>query len=153
MEEKEFSEKIIQINRVAKKIKGGNRIGFSVLVALGDKEGKVGIGLGKAPDVRSSIQKAVRRAKKNMFKVPLRGTTIPHPVKIKRGASKILLQPAPQGAGLIAGGPVRVIAELAGIKDLSAKILGTTNKLSNTYTTIAALKGLKKDDGGEKERW
>lgn len=143
--EKELTEKIIQINRVSKKVRGGNKIGFSALVAVGNKEGKVGIGLGKAPDVRSAIQKAVRQAKKNMFKIPLKGTTIPHPVKIKRGASKILLQPAPPGAGLIAGGPVRVVAELAGIEDMSAKILGTTNKLSNTYTTITALKKLRKN--------
>lgn len=143
MEEKEFSEKIIQVNRVSKKVKGGNKIGFSVLVAVGNKEGKVGIGLGKAPDVRSAIQKAVRRAKKNIFEVPLQGTTIPHQVRIKRGAAKILLKPAPTGAGLIAGGPVRIVAELAGIKDLSAKILGTRNKLSNTTTTLAALKKLK----------
>lgn len=147
MEEKELAEKIIQINRVAKKIKGGNRIGFSVLVAVGDKAGKVGIGLGKAPDVRSSIQKAVRQAKKNMFKVPLKDATIAYPIKIKRGASKILLKPAPPGAGLIAGGPVRIIAELAGIKDLSAKILGTNNKLSNAHATVAALKKLKPTNG------
>lgn len=142
MEEKEFVEKIIQVNRVSKKIKGGNKIGFSVLVAVGDKEGKVGISLGKAPDVRSAIQKAVRRAKKKMFKITLQGTTIPHQVKIKRGAAKILLKPAPPGTGLIAGGPVRIVAELAGIKDMSAKILGTRNKLSNTTTTLAALKKL-----------
>ncbi len=145
--DKEFTEKIIQVNRVAKKVKGGNRIGFSVLVAVGDKKGKVGIGLGKAPDVRSAIQKAVRRAKKNIFEVPLKGTTIPHPLKIKSGAAKILLKPAPPGAGLIAGGPVRIIAELAGIRDISAKILGTTNKLSNTSTTIEALKKLKPANG------
>lgn len=147
VEEKEFSEKIIQVNRVSKKVKGGNKIGFSVLVAVGNKENKVGIGLGKAPDVRSAIQKAVRRAKKNMFEVSLRGTTIPYQVKIKRGAAKILLKPAPPGAGLIAGGPVRIIAKLAGIKDLSAKILGTNNKLSNARTTVAALKKLKPIDG------
>jgi small subunit ribosomal protein S5 len=147
MEEKDFSEKIINIRRVAKKISGGNKIGFSVLAAVGDKKGKVGAGLGKAADVRSAIQKAVRRAEKNIFEVPLRGTTIPHSVKVKRGAAKILLRPAPPGAGLIAGGPVRILAELAGIKDLSAKILGTTNKLSNTTATLSALKKLKPLNG------
>lgn len=145
--EKEFSEKIIQVNRVAKKVKGGNRIGFSVLAAIGNKKGKVGIGLGKASDVRSAIQKAVHRAKKSTFEVSLRGTTIPHQIKIKSGAAKILLKPAPPGAGLIAGGPVRILAELAGIKDISAKILGTTNKLTVTYTTIEALKKLKPVNG------
>ena len=142
-EDKEFVEKIIRINRVSKKVKGGNKIGFSVLAAVGDKKGRVGAGLGKAPDVRTAIQKAMRKAKKEVFTVSLEGTTIPHQVKIKQGAAKILLKPAPVGAGLIAGGPVRVLAELVGIKDLSAKILGTTNKLSNTMTTLAAFKKLK----------
>lgn len=142
MEEKELVEKIIQVNRVAKKVKGGNRISFSVLAAVGDKKGKVGAGLGKALDVRTAIQKAMRKAKKEMFEVPLQGTTIPHEVKVKRGAAKIFLKPAPPGTGLIAGGPVRILAELVGIKDLSAKILGTTNKLSNTTATLAAFKKL-----------
>ena len=140
---KEFTEKIIQVNRVSKKVKGGNKIGFSVLAAVGDKKGKVGAGLGKAPDVRTAIQKAFRKAKKQMFEVALQGTTIPHQVNIKQGAAKIMLKPAPAGTGLIAGGPVRIVAELVGIKDLSAKILGTTNKLSNTTATLAALKKLK----------
>jgi len=143
MEEKEFSEKIIHIRRVAKKIKGGNKIGFSVLAAVGDKKGRVGVGLGKAAGVREAIQKSVARARKNLVPIPLAGTTIPHRVELKRGAAKILLKPAPPGTGLIAGGPVRIIAELAGIKDLSAKILGTRNKLSNTTATLAAFKKLK----------
>jgi len=142
-EDKEFVEKIIRINRVSKKVKGGNKISFSVLAAVGDKKGKVGVGLGKAPDVRTAIQKAMRKAKKEVFENALQGTTIPHQVKIKQGAAKILLSPAPAGAGLIAGGPVRIIAELVGIKDMSAKILGTTNKLSNTTATLTALKKLK----------
>jgi len=141
--DKEFTEKIIQVNRVSKKTKGGNKIGFSVLAAVGDKKGRVGAGLGKAPDVRTAIHKAFRKAKKEVFTVSLAGTTIPHQVKIKRGAAKILIKPAPEGAGLIAGGPVRILAELAGIKDISSKILGTTNKLSNTTTTLAAFKELK----------
>ncbi len=142
-EDKEFTEKIVQVNRVSKKVSGGNKIGFSVLAVVGNKKGKVGAGLGKAPDVRTAIQKAFRKAKKQVFEVSLQGTTIPHQVKIKKGAAKILLKPAPAGTGLIAGGPVRIIAELVGIKDLSAKILGTTNKLSNTTATLAALKKLK----------
>jgi small subunit ribosomal protein S5 len=141
--EKELVEKIIHIRRVSKKVKGGNKIGFSVLAAVGDKKGRVGVGLGKASGVREAIQKSFRQAKKNVFRVNLQETTIPHQVRIERGAAKILLKPAPSGAGLIAGGPVRIIAELAGIEDMSAKILGTRNKLSNTTTTIAALKKLK----------
>jgi len=142
-EEKEFSEKVIQIKRVSRKVKGGNRISFSALVAVGDKKGKVGIGLGKSSDVRSAIQKAVRKAKRSMFAVSLRGTTIPHEIRVKYGAAKILLKPAPRGSGLIAGGPVRVVAELAGIKDLSAKILGTRDKTNNAYATVTALKKLR----------
>ena len=141
--DKEFVEKIIRVNRVSKKVKGGNKLGFSVLAAVGDKKGRVGVGLGKAPDVRTAIQKAFRKAKKEVFEVSLEGATIPHQVKIKRGAAKILIKPAPAGTGLIVGGPVRIIAELVGIKDMSSKILGTTNKLSNTMTALAALKKLK----------
>ncbi len=142
-EEKEFSEKIICIRRVSKKVKGGNKIGFSVLSVIGDKKGRVGSGLGKAPGVREAIHKSFSRARKNLINVPLSGTTIPHQIKIKQGAAKILLKPAPKGAGLIAGGPVRVIAKLAGIEDLSAKILGTDNKLNNVRATLTALKKLK----------
>lgn len=142
---KEFEEKIVQVNRVSKKTKGGNKISFAVLVVLGDKKGKVGVGLGKAPDVLSAIRKGVRRAKKNLFTVPLRDTTIPHRIEIKYGAAKILLKPAPLGTGVIAGGPVRLVAEAAGIRNIVAKILGTKNKASNVYATIEALKQLKSD--------
>lgn len=142
-EEKEFEEKVIQVNRVSKKTKGGSRISFSVLTVVGDKKGRVGVGLGKAPDVISAIRKGITRAKKNLIEVPMRGTTITHEVKIKRGAAKILLKPAPPGTGIIAGGPVRAVVEAAGIRDVVAKILGTTNKASNVYATIEALKKLK----------
>lgn len=138
--EKEFEEKVIQVKRVSKKVKGGNKIGFSVLVVIGDRKGRVGVGLGKAPDVVTSIRKGVRRAKKNVVTVPLEGTTIPHELRIKLGAAKILLKPAPEGAGIIAGGAVRAVAELAGISDISAKILGTSNKASNVYATLEALR-------------
>ena len=143
--EKEFDEKVIQVNRVSKKTKGGNQIGFSVLMVVGDKEGKVGVGLGKAPDVLSSIKKGVRRAKKNMFRVPMKNTTIPHDIKVKFGAAKVLLKPAPVGSGVIAGGAVRAVMEAAGIKDVSSKVLGTKNQASNVYCTIRALKQLKSD--------
>jgi len=142
-EPKEFEEKVIQVNRVSKKTKGGNQIGFSVLMVVGDRKGKVGVGLGKAPDVLSGIKKGIRRAKKNFINVPMKGTTIPHDILIKKGAAKILLKPAPPGSGIIAGGPVRAVMETAGIKDVSSKILGTNNKASNVYATIEALKKLK----------
>jgi len=139
----EFEEKVIQVNRVSKKTKGGNRISFSVLTVVGDKKGRVGVGLGKAPNVISAIRKGMARAKKNLVNVPMKGTTITHEVRIKRGAAKILLKPAPPGTGIIAGGPVRAVVEVAGIQDIVSKILGTNNKASNVYATIEALKRLK----------
>ncbi len=126
--EKEFEEKIVQVNRVSKKTKGGNKISFSVLVIVGDKKGRVGIGLGKAPDVLSGIKKGIARAKKELFKVPMNGTTIPHEIYIKNGAAKIMLKPAPTGTGVKAGGRVRMVVEAAGIKDIVGKILGKNNK-------------------------
>jgi small subunit ribosomal protein S5 len=141
--QEEFEEKIAQINRVAKKTKGGNRISFSVLVVVGDKKGKVGVGLGKALDVNSAVKKGLNRAKKSMIEVPLKNTTIPHEVRMKKGAAEILLKPAPIGTGIIAGGAVRMVVEAAGIRDIVSKILGSNNKASNVYATIEALKNLK----------
>lgn len=141
--EREFEEKVVQVNRVSKKTKGGNRISFSVLTVVGDRKGKVGVGLGKAPDVVSAIKKGIRRAKKEMIEVPMKGTTIPHDIRVKHGAAKVLLKPAPPGSGVIAGGAVRIVVGAAGIKDISSKILGTNNKVSNVYATIEALKKLK----------
>lgn len=139
----EFEEKVVQVNRVSKKTKGGNKIGFSVLVVVGDKKGRVGVGLGGAPDVSSAVKKAVLYARKHLFTVPMKKTTIPHVVFVKLGAAKIMLKPAPPGAGVIAGGPVRAVVEAAGIRDIVSKILGTNNKASNVYATMAALKKLK----------
>ncbi len=139
-EQKEFSETVVAINRISKKTKGGNQIRFSALVVVGDKKGKVGVGLSKAKDVRSAIQKAVAHAKRRMIEVPLRGTTIPFEVREKFSAAKILLKPAPPGTGIIAGGPIRVVMDAAGVKDVSGKILGTKNKISNVYATVEALK-------------
>ncbi len=136
----EFEEKIIQISRVSKKTKGGNKIGFSVLMVVGDKKGQVGVGLGKGPDVASSIRKAVKKAKKKMIKVPLDGTTIPFPITTKLGAGVVMLKPAPRGSGVIAGGPVRAVVEAAGVRDISSKILGTQNQASSVYAVFAALK-------------
>jgi small subunit ribosomal protein S5 len=141
-EESEFKEKIIQVNRVSKKTKGGNKIGFSVLVVVGDQKGRVGVGLGKSPDVQSSIKKAVTYAKKHLVTVPMRKTTIPHPINIKLGAAKIMLRPASAGTGVIAGGAVRAVVDAAGIHDILSKVLGTSNKASNVYATMEALRKL-----------
>lgn len=140
---KEFEEKVIQVKRVSQKTKGGNKIGFSVLMVVGDKKGRVGVGLGKAPNVLSAIHKAARQGKKNLIKVTMRHTTIPHHVLTKFGAAKILLKPAPPGSGIIAGGPIRAVMEVAGIKDISTKILGSRNPASNVYAVMEALKKLK----------
>ncbi len=139
----EFEEKIVQVNRVSKKTKGGNRIGFSVVVVVGDKKGKVGVGLGKAPTVQSAIKKGSAFAKKHLIKVPMMGTTIPHEIFIKKGAAKVLLKPASTGTGVIAGGAVRAVVEAAGVKDILSKVLGTSNQASNVYATLEALRQLK----------
>lgn len=140
---KEFEEKIVQVNRVSKKTKGGNKIGFSVLVVVGDKKGKVGVGLGGAPDVASAVRKAVSYAKKHMLVVPMKGTTIPHEVFVKLGAAQVMIKPAPAGTGVIAGGAVRAVVEAAGIRDIVSKILGSKNQASNVYATMEALRKLK----------
>ncbi|KKQ41752.1 MAG: 30S ribosomal protein S5 [Microgenomates group bacterium GW2011_GWC1_37_8] len=137
---KEFEETVVEIRRISKKTKGGNTIRFSALVVIGNKKGKVGIGLSKAPDVSGAIRKAIESAKKRMFKVPLRGTTIPYSVEEKFSAAKILLKPAPPGSGIIAGGPMRVVLESAGIRDAVGKVLGTANKTNNVYATLKALR-------------
>jgi small subunit ribosomal protein S5 len=138
-----LEEKIVQVNRVSKKTKGGNKIGFSVLAVVGDKKGKVGVGLGGAPDVSSAVRKAVSYAQKHMFTVAMKGTTIPHEVRVKRGAAKVMLKPAPPGTGVIAGGAVRAVVEAAGIRDIVSKILGSKNQASNVYATMEALKLLR----------
>ncbi len=143
-EDAEFEEKVVRVNRVSKKTKGGNRIGFSVLVVVGDRKGRVGVGLGKAPEVSSAVKKGVKYAKKHLITVSMRKTTIPHEVRIKVGAAKILLKPAPVGTGVIAGGAVRAVVEAAGIKDIVSKILGTKNQASNVYATLEALKALRR---------
>lgn len=138
----EFNEKIVQVNRVSKKTKGGNKIGFSVLAVVGDGKGKVGVGLGKAPDVSSAIKKGVTVAKKHLVEVPIINGTIPFEFNIKLGAAKVLLKPAPPGSGVIAGGAVRSVVTAAGIRNISSKVLGTKNQASNVYATIEALKRL-----------
>jgi len=139
MSEKEFEETVVQINRISKKTKGGNQIRFSALVVVGDKKGRVGVGLAKAKDVRGAIKKSVEAARRRLVKIPLQGTTIPYSVTEKFSAARILLKPAPPGSGIIAGGPLRVVLNAAGIRDVVGKILGTKNKISNVYATISAL--------------
>ena len=136
----DFEEKIVQVNRVSKKTKGGNKIGFAVLAVVGDGKGKVGVGLGKAPDVSSAIKKGVLVAKKHLIEVPIINGTIPFEFNIKLGAAKVLLKPAPPGSGVIAGGAVRSVVTAAGIHNISSKVLGTKNQASNVYATIEALK-------------
>lgn len=145
-----FDEKIVQINRVSKKTKGGNKVRFAALVVVGDKQGKVGVGLGKSADVSSAIIKAVSFAKSRMIEVPIVNETIPHKIQVKEGAAVVLLKPAPQGTGIIAGGAVRSVVEAAGIRNISSKILGTSNKANNVYATFEALRNLKVQDGGVK---
>lgn len=141
-EPSEFEEQIVQINRVSKKTKGGNKVGFSALAVVGDKKGRVGVGLGKAPDVTSAIRKGILLAKKHLIVVPLIKGTIPFRIDIKVGAAKIMLKPAPPGSGIIAGGAVRSVVSAAGIQNISSKVLGTTNPASNVHTTLEALKRL-----------
>lgn len=140
--EQELQEKVLVINRVAKKIKGGERIGFAALVAVGDGRGKVGVGYGRAQDLRVAIEKGKRRAKAKMFSVPIVGTTVPHRIEVKEGAAQIIVKPAPRGSGLIAGGVIRDILKLAGYEDVSAKTLGTRNRMTNAKATVKALKML-----------
>jgi small subunit ribosomal protein S5 len=145
----EFEEKIVQVNRVSKKTAGGNRFGFSVLVVVGDKKGQVGVGLGKAPDVTSAVRKGSKRARKRMISVPIVDSTIPHEIRVKFGAAKVLLKPAPEGFGVRAGGAVRSVIEAAGIRNITSKVLGTKNQATNVYATFEALKQLKSKKGKE----
>lgn len=145
----EYFEQVVQVNRVAKKTKGGDKRSLSVLVVVGDKKGRVGVGLGKAAEVRVAVHKAIAYAKKHLIKVSIKGRTIPHPVLVKMGAAQVLLKPAPIGTGVIAGGAVRVVVEAAGISDIVSKILGTKNQAANVYATLEALSRLRKVEKGQ----
>lgn len=142
--EKKYEEKVLLIRRVSKKIKGGNYVTFSALVAIGDRKGKVGIGLGRGLEVPPAIQKAITYAKKHMIEVPMKGNTITHQIQLKHKAALVLLKPAPEGTGLKVGSVARVLLDLAGIYNASGKIIGSRNQIINTYTVMKALKLLKK---------
>lgn len=137
--EREFTETVVQINRISKKTKGGNQVRFGAVVVLGDKKGKVGVGNSKARDVKNAIRKAIEDAKKRMITITMRGTTIPYSIISKLGASKVMLKPAPPGSGIIAGGPMRIVLESAGLRDVVGKTMGSNNKISNVRATILAL--------------
>ena len=142
--ESEFTDKVVQIKRVSNKTKGGNQISFTALVVSGDKKTRVGVGLGKAKSVADAIQKGIKRAHKSMFEVPIINGTIPHEIQTKFKGAMVLIRPGKPGSGLIAGGPVRAVVEVAGIKDIVSKIMGSKTKSINVWATVKALSLLKK---------
>ena len=142
-EPQEFDQKIIEVARVTRVTEGGKQMSFRATVVIGDRKGKVGIGLGKGLDVSNAINKAVNRAKKDMITIPLNDQgTIPHELKQKFGAAKVMMRPAPQGTGIIAGGIMRMILELSGIRNITAKMFGSKSKINNAKATIEALRSL-----------
>lgn len=142
-EENEFEDKVIHINRCAKVVKGGRRFSFAAIVVVGDRKGRVGIGLGKAGEVPEAIKKAGKQAKKNLMKVPLDGSTIPHEVLGRFGASRVLMKPAPEGTGVIASSSVRAILEVAGVKNILTKSLRRDNPHNVVRATLKALSSLR----------
>ena len=139
---KDLTEKVVHINRVAKVVKGGRRFNFSAVVVVGDGQGNVGVGLGKAHEVPDAIRKGANIARRSLVRVPLKGHSIPHPIRVRLAAAQVFLRPTGNGAGLIAGGSARVVLEMAGVTDVSAKSLGSSNALNLAKATIYALSHL-----------
>jgi small subunit ribosomal protein S5 len=148
----QLEERVVRINRVAKVVKGGRRFSFSAVVVVGDGAGHVGVGLGKAGEVPEAIRKGVEDAKKKLIKVPLLGTTIPHEVRQEFGATTVLLRPASQGTGVVAGGSVRAVVQAAGVRDILSKTLGSTNPVNVATAAFEALRGLRGVDDVSAQR-
>lgn len=146
MAETQYEERTIMVNRVAKVVRGGRRFSFTALMVIGDGQGKVGLGYGKAKEAGLAVQKGIEEAKKNLFEVPLAGSTITHPILGESGAGRVLLKPAAPGTGVVAGGAARPILELAGIHDILAKSLGSTNGINVAHATIEGLKSLRRPE-------
>lgn len=142
-EPQRLEEKVLLIRRVSKKVPGGNYVSFSALVVVGDKKGRIGIGSGRGLEVPPAIQKAINYAKKHLIKIPIYKNTLPHEIRLKYKAARILLKPAPEGTGLKVGSVARVILDLTGFSNASGKIIGSRNQIANTYAVIEALKRLK----------
>jgi small subunit ribosomal protein S5 len=155
-EKPEFDQQIVDIARVTRVMAGGKRMRFRICLVIGDRKGRVGIGLAKGKDVPVAVEKAYNKAQKNLITVNMSGSTIPHEMRVKVGAAKIMLKPAPDGTGIIAGGACRIVLQLAGVHNVVAKIMGCNNKVNNVKATIVALQGLrateKKEDKQKEDK-